>query len=58
MGSAHRRLARLATDPAEEQHHAATARALWTSIDRPDLVAELDAEFPPLTRPPRSTSRK
>ena len=44
MGAAHRRLAQVATDPAEKQHHLATARALWTQIDRPDIIADyLDA---------------
>ncbi len=49
MGTTHERLARLASDPTEKQHHLDTARALWTSIDRPDLVAQIDAEFPPPT---------
>jgi tetratricopeptide (TPR) repeat protein len=45
MGATHFRLARLAGDPAEKQRHVDTARALWTQINRPDLVAQLDAEF-------------
>ena len=47
IGWTYRRLARIATDPAERSRFAAAARAAWLSIDRPDLVAELDAEFPP-----------
>jgi len=54
MGMAHLRLARLATDPIEQRHHLDTARALWTQIDRPDLVPQLDAEFGlPADPPPR-----
>ncbi|HEU4407437.1 MAG TPA: tetratricopeptide repeat protein [Polyangiaceae bacterium] len=45
MELTHRRLARLATDAAERQRHVAAARELLAKIDRPDLVAELDAEF-------------
>jgi hypothetical protein len=47
MAKTHRRLAQLAADPAEKQHHLDTARALLRQIDRPDLVAALDAEFGP-----------
>jgi tetratricopeptide (TPR) repeat protein len=47
MGQTHRLLARLAANPAVKQHNIDTARALWTQIDRPDLVAELDREFGP-----------
>jgi tetratricopeptide (TPR) repeat protein/nucleoside phosphorylase len=48
MGATHRRLARLATDAAKRQAYVEAARELWAKIDcldRPDLVAELDAEF-------------
>jgi hypothetical protein len=45
MGMTRRRLARLATDPAERRRQLDAARASFTSVDRPDLIAELDAEF-------------
>jgi tetratricopeptide (TPR) repeat protein len=38
------RLARV-TSGAERDQHVASARAAWTSIKRPDLVSQLDAEF-------------
>jgi hypothetical protein len=44
IGWAHWRLARL-TKGDEKRRHVRTARAAWTSIDRPDLVADLDQEF-------------
>jgi tetratricopeptide (TPR) repeat protein len=44
IGSAHRRLARLAADETRKEHVSA-AREAWRSIKRDDLVAELDAEF-------------
>jgi hypothetical protein len=44
IGEAHRRLARI-SEGEEQQQHVAAAREAWTSIKRPDLVAELDAEF-------------
>jgi hypothetical protein len=42
----HRRLARV-SDGANRGGHVAAARAAWTSISRPDLVAALDQEFGP-----------
>ncbi|HKB29688.1 MAG TPA: tetratricopeptide repeat protein [Streptosporangiaceae bacterium] len=45
-GMAHRRLARLASG-SERRTHVAAAREAWLSIDRPDLVADLDEEFGP-----------
>jgi tetratricopeptide (TPR) repeat protein len=42
IGVAHFRLAELSGD-AERALHVATARQAWTSIDRPDLVAYLEA---------------
>lgn len=47
IGGAFRRLARVTTDPAERVQLVSSARAAWGVIDRPDLVAELDKEFPP-----------
>jgi hypothetical protein len=47
MAQTHCRLAHLATDASEKQRHVDSARALWTQIKRPDLVAQLDAEFGP-----------
>ena len=44
-GLAHRRLARVAGTEDERRRHVDAARAAWESIDRPDLVAELDEEF-------------
>lgn len=40
-------LGRLATDPASRGPHLAAARSAWLSIDRSDLVVDLDREFPP-----------
>ena len=45
MGGTHRRLARVAEDAASRQEHVEAARRAWNSIDRPDLVAELETEF-------------
>jgi tetratricopeptide (TPR) repeat protein len=45
MGWTERRVARLCDEPAERARHVAEARRLWTAIDRPDLVADLDREF-------------
>ena len=45
IGVTHRSLARLAASDAERAGHVATARRFWSSIDRPDLVKELDDEF-------------
>jgi tetratricopeptide (TPR) repeat protein len=47
IGCTHLRLASIARNDAECQAHIATARKAWVSINRPDLVKELDAEFPP-----------
>jgi tetratricopeptide (TPR) repeat protein len=46
MGLAHWRLARLARGERRDQHLKA-ARAAWQAIQRPDLIANLDHEFPP-----------
>jgi tetratricopeptide (TPR) repeat protein len=46
-GMAHRALARLEDGATEKGDHVTAARHYWTSIDRVDLIAELDAEFPP-----------
>ena len=45
IGNAHRRLAGLAGTEEERRRHVDAARAAWESIDRPELVARLDAEF-------------
>ncbi len=47
IGETYERLARIATASPERQRFVAAARAAWTSIDRPDLIAQLDSEFPP-----------
>ena len=48
MGCAHERLARLARDePARREEHLQVARAAWQTIQRADLIAALDREFPP-----------
>ncbi|GEO40883.1 hypothetical protein SAE02_50310 [Skermanella aerolata] len=52
IGAAHRRLARIARNDNESRSHVETARKAWMSIGRPDLVNELDAEFP-LPPPPK-----
>lgn len=44
IGMTRSRLAR-SSEAGERLGHVAQARAAWVSIDRPDLVAELDAEF-------------
>ena len=46
MGWTERRLARLATEDAGRRAHVEAARRLWTGIQRADLVADLDKEFP------------
>ena len=46
VGQTHRRLARI-SEGEERRAHVAAAREAWVSIDRPDLVAELDDEFGP-----------
>jgi tetratricopeptide (TPR) repeat protein len=51
IGWTHRRLARVAEGAADRRHHVEAARAAFRSIDRPDLMAELDQEF--ATEPPK-----
>ncbi len=51
MGQTERLLARLASTDAERRQRVETARRLWTGINRPDLVAQLDKEFPPSQTP-------
>ncbi len=46
IGWAHRKLASITFDAEGRRRHVNAARASWTSIDRPDLVDELDKEFP------------
>ena len=46
IGWAHRRLARVAASDADRARHVAAARDAWMAIDRMDLVADLDGEFP------------
>jgi len=38
-------LARLENDPTVREAHLNAARAAWTQIDRPDLIADLEEEF-------------
>jgi tetratricopeptide (TPR) repeat protein len=45
IGWAHVRLARVENDPILREAHLKAARAAWTQIDRPDLIAELEEEF-------------
>ncbi len=45
IGLTHVRLARLEDDPTVREAHLEAARAAWTQIDRPDLIAELEQEF-------------
>jgi tetratricopeptide (TPR) repeat protein len=48
VGWTHRRLARLAHgDPDCREQHLHAARDAWLAIRRPDLIADLDREFPP-----------
>ncbi|WP_370866006.1 tetratricopeptide repeat protein [Chondromyces apiculatus] len=46
LGHTHRLLAHLETDPAARRVHVDAARSFWLGIDRHDLVALLDQEFP------------
>ncbi len=46
IGATHERLARAAPDAATQGRHVASARAAFASIDRPDLIIELETEFP------------
>jgi hypothetical protein len=46
VGLIHRRLARVADDPETRCAHVSEARKAWLKIERQDLVAELEAEFP------------
>jgi tetratricopeptide (TPR) repeat protein len=45
IGWAHQRLAQIEPEP-ERARHVAAAREAWTRIDRPDLVKQMDEEFP------------
>ena len=45
IGWTHMRLAQLETDRTIREAHLKAARAAWTQIDRPDLIAELEEEF-------------
>jgi len=47
IAGTHRRLARLAATPEDRARHIQAAREAWLSIDRPDLIQELDTEFGP-----------
>jgi tetratricopeptide (TPR) repeat protein len=47
VGRALEQLARVARDDDERRRCCNAAREAWFSIGRPDLVAELDADFPP-----------
>lgn len=58
IGWTHERLARIARNDAERRSHVETAWKAWTSIDRPDLVQLLDAEFPPPPPQPPKRRRK
>jgi tetratricopeptide (TPR) repeat protein len=44
IGTIHRRLARV-TAGDERQSHLNAARSVWASIQRPDLIQQLDNEF-------------
>ena len=46
IGRTHQCLARLATDGETRNTHVQSARQAWRRIDRPDLVRELEKEFP------------
>jgi len=56
MGTAHIRLARLASSTVDRQHHIEAAWEAWTRIKRPDLVERLDQEFGPVSSPPDPAS--
>ncbi len=45
IGRARCELARLASDKGARRAHVAAARAAWRSIERDDLIEQLDAEF-------------
>jgi tetratricopeptide (TPR) repeat protein len=45
IGCAQVRLARLENDPRAREIHLKAARAAWTQIDRPDLIAKLERDF-------------
>jgi tetratricopeptide (TPR) repeat protein len=47
IGRTHQRLAGLAATREDRDRHLQAAREAWLSIDRPDLVKELDDEFKP-----------
>jgi hypothetical protein len=58
VGSAHRRLARLARhNPQRRDQQLAAARAAWQVIQRPDLIEDLEREFPP-DSPTRAAARR
>lgn len=46
IGRSHRRLARISVDDEDRRAHVEAARSAWQSIQRDDLIAQLDAEFP------------
>ena len=46
VGQTHRRLAQLASESDDRQHHVDAARQAWTRIHREDLIIRLDQEFP------------
>jgi hypothetical protein len=46
IGQTHRILARIAENEATCQHHVSMTRNAWLSIQRDDLVQNLDIEFP------------
>ncbi len=45
IGQTARRLARVTDDPEEKRAYVEKARACWASIEREDLVRELQEEF-------------
>jgi hypothetical protein len=47
IGATHRRLARLAATSEDRVHHIQAAREAWLSVDRADLIKELETEFGP-----------
>ena len=47
IGLCHQGLARIASHPDDRRSHATAARTAWLSINRPDLVQQLDKEFGP-----------
>jgi tetratricopeptide (TPR) repeat protein len=45
IGGTHRRLAHIADDPSDRARHIQAAREAWLSINRSDLIKQLDDEF-------------